>query len=330
MSSTTLINPALFSPYPLGSNHPSSLPVPKTPLTPSKRRQSERNGQLVGSFGLAAEKLEETECKKQRTNPKPMTWQTGESRPSSSTATIRVSPPAEPSTSSAPTDQPGPEESVDQSSRQLPHHYMDADMDDLVILVSSMLSKLIQHNDQVPLLSEHLTRFHSRSPPSISVIEYLRRIVKYTNIEKSPLLILLPYLDAFSVHLPSFTLSSLTVHRFLIASACIASKALCDSFCTNAHYAKVGGIKIGELNLLERELISGLDWSLTCDGSLLQSYYTSLITSYSVTSDCAGSAQSVVPPHHFTQAPSPDSSISSLHVSQKVPPPESSVKAPAR
>lgn len=95
----------------------------------------------------------------------------------------------------------------------------------------------------------------SPSPPSTCAPPPCRR-------QKSPLLILLPYLDAFCAHLPSFTLSSLTVHRFLISSACVASKAICDSFCTNSHYAKVGGIKVDELNLLERELISGLGWKL--------------------------------------------------------------------
>lgn len=87
--------------------------------------------------------------------------------------------------------------------------------------------------------------------------------------QKSPLLLLLPYLDAFCLHLPTFTLSSLTVHRFLISSCCVASKALCDSFCTNAHYAKVGGIRVGELNLLERELVGGLGWKLTVSRALV-------------------------------------------------------------
>lgn len=81
-----------------------------------------------------------------------------------------------------------------------------------------MLTKLIGHNDQVPLrpcvpepsscapfargsaeltrcardprhvppFSDDLTRFHSRSPPGISVVDYLRRIVRYTNIEVRP------------------------------------------------------------------------------------------------------------------------------------------------
>lgn len=79
---------------------------------------------------------------------------------------------------------------------------------------ASMLTKLIAHNDQVPLSTcvfchslgscgwlvltmrvppsfpdpdrDDLTRFHSRTPPGISVVEYLRRIVRYTNIEVRP------------------------------------------------------------------------------------------------------------------------------------------------
>lgn len=62
--------------------------------------------------------------------------------------------------------------------------------------------------------------------------------------------------------LPRFTISSLTVHRFLIASVCVSTKALCDAFCTNSHYAKIGGIKLAELNVLEREFLSALEWRL--------------------------------------------------------------------
>jgi hypothetical protein len=62
--------------------------------------------------------------------------------------------------------------------------------------------------------------------------------------------------------LPRFTISSLTVHRFLIASVCVSTKALCDAFCANSHYAKIGGIKLVEFNVLEREFLSALDWHL--------------------------------------------------------------------
>lgn len=52
------------------------------------------------------------------------------------------------------------------------------------------------------------------------------------------------------------------MHRFLIAGVTAGSKAQCDVFCTNAHYAKVGGIKVGELNSLEREFLRVTGWAL--------------------------------------------------------------------
>ena len=221
---------------------------------------------------------------------------------------------------------------------ELPWAFHDCPTDTLVILISHMLDLLMQHNDQVQLTPDALTRFHSRAAPGISVIEYLRRIVKYTNMEvsplfnvqsiswrsgwstaclaeaqsrdarhtphgqlcraveprlvrrtihqmlqsaysstpgrrelldyneaddkKIPLLSLLAYIDLTCANLPTFTLSTLTVHRFLIAGVCAGSKAQCDVFCTNAHYAKVGGIKVQELNALEREFLRVTQWAL--------------------------------------------------------------------
>ena len=74
---------------------------------------------------------------------------------------------------------PGP------SLPSVPWAFIDCPTDTLIILISHMLNLLIQHNDQVVLTPDSLTRFHSRAAPGISVLEYLRRIVKYTNMEVS-------------------------------------------------------------------------------------------------------------------------------------------------
>ena len=126
-----------------------------------------------------------------------------------------------------------------------------------------MLDRLIAHNDLIPLTPNALTRFHSRAPPGISVREYLVRITRYTNVEPCCLLILLHYVDKISEKLPTFTISSLTVHRFIIAAVACGSKALSDSFCTNARYGKVGGVSLVEMNLLEIEFLTAIDWRLT-------------------------------------------------------------------
>ncbi|KAF9515480.1 hypothetical protein BS47DRAFT_1328073 [Hydnum rufescens UP504] len=170
---------------------------------------------------------------------------------------------------------------VSTEPRVVPYDFEDCPMDDLVLMIADMLDRLLKHNDQIPLMPEALTRFHSRSPPAISVLDYLRRIVKYTNLERSCLLITLHYIDQMCGNLPRFTISSLTVHRFIIASVTVSTKALCDAFGTNSHYAKIGGIRVGELNVLEREFLASLDWRLACTRELLQAYYVNLARSHS-------------------------------------------------
>ena len=44
----------------------------------------------------------------------------------------------------------------------------------------------------IPFLSESLTRFHSRSAPTISVLDYLKRIVRFANVEASSAHLLCP------------------------------------------------------------------------------------------------------------------------------------------
>ncbi|KAG1715610.1 hypothetical protein ID866_1534 [Astraeus odoratus] len=131
--------------------------------------------------------------------------------------------------------------------------------------------------DRFHSCSESLTRFHSRTIPSISVLDYLRRVIKFTKVEKTCLLLTLHYVDQICARTPLFTLSSLTCHRFIIASITVCSKGLCDTFCTNSLYSRVGGIPVSELNVLEREFLRMIDWRLTCTREVLQEYYINLV-----------------------------------------------------
>lgn len=77
------------------------------------------------------------------------------------------------------------------------------------------------------------------------------------------MLLILHYIDQICSRMPLFTLNTLTCHRFVIAAVTVSSKGLCDTFCTNNLYAKVGGITVQELNMLEREFLSAIEWRLT-------------------------------------------------------------------
>ena len=143
--------------------------------------------------------------------------------------------------------------------RIVPQQYELCDTRDLVILISSMLMEVIQYNDAIPLKDGSLTRFHSCALPAISVQDYLQRLATHSTLSPLILLSMVYYIDRLYAIYPAFTITSLTVHRFLIASSTVASKGLSDWFWTNKIYARVRGISIKELALLELELLVRLD-----------------------------------------------------------------------
>lgn len=152
------------------------------------------------------------------------------------------------------------------STIYLPQKFSKCSRTDLAVLISRMLTFLIQINDSSalgkPESAQGLTRFHSRVPPSISVYNYLIRLTKYSSLEHCVLLTAVYYIDLLTSVYPIFTLSSLTVHRFLLTATTVASKGLCDSFCTNTHYAKVGGVHSSELNILECEFLKRVNYRI--------------------------------------------------------------------
>ncbi|KAI8925048.1 cyclin-domain-containing protein [Entophlyctis helioformis] len=160
---------------------------------------------------------------------------------------------------------------------ELPEYFHLCSSEHLISLIADMLGRLVSHNDQIPLAASNLTRFHSRAPPAISISDYLRRIVKYAAVERICLLTLLIYIDRVCERHPLFTISSLTVHRFVITAITCACKAICDVYLANSMYGRVGGITTKELNILEVEFLFLIDWDLRTEVDDLQNYYVNLV-----------------------------------------------------
>lgn len=183
----------------------------------------------------------------------------------------------------------------------------------LVKLITRMLQSLINLNDRnVPAAISNpmavsdkpagevspdrknklLTRYHSRTPPAISIDTYISRLVKFNNFTQANLLLTIYYIDLLSHNFqPYFTLNSWTVHRFLLVATMLAQKALEDFFYTNDHYAKVGGVALTELNCLELDFLNRVNWrvvpakqlnggrtSIQHSKEVLDMYYWQLIT----------------------------------------------------
>lgn len=160
----------------------------------------------------------------------------------------------------------------------VPNKFHEAKLKSLELVIADMLVKIIQHNDNISnnQNNQQITRFHSRQAPSIQVPAYLSRIVQYASVEKACLLMILVYIDRIAKTRPEFILNSLTVHRFMIAAVTVTSKTLCDSYCTNTHYARVGGITVQELNTLELEFLFLINWHLYVDEETVERYYHQL------------------------------------------------------
>lgn len=165
-------------------------------------------------------------------------------------------------------------------TKHIPVEFMTCPIDDLISLIYRMLQSLINLNDKSvpesianPAYTEAsmtpeqkkklLTRYHSRTPPAISIQTYLLRLTKFNNFTQATLLTTIYYIDLLSHNYqPYFTLNSWTVHRFLLVATMVAQKSLEDFFYTNDHYAKVGGVALTELNCLELDFLNRVDWKL--------------------------------------------------------------------
>jgi len=124
------------------------------------------------------------------------------------------------------------------------------------------------------------------------------------------------YIDRLCSLYPAFSITSLTVHRFLITAATVSAKGLSDSFWNNSTYARVGGIKLAELGLLELEFLYRLDWRIVPKPEVLVDYYHGLVgrtEDYILESNVdSGQAVQVDPAHDEVQESSTASNSSDM------------------
>jgi hypothetical protein len=133
-----------------------------------------------------------------------------------------------------------------------------------------------------PLRLSHRDRCQSnvhpaRTAPGISVQDYLKRLADHAHLTPPILLSMVYYIDRLCAMYSDFTINTLTVHRFLITAATVAAKGLSDAFWNNSTYAKVGGVRVAELKLLELEFLSKVDWRIVPKPEALVEYYKGLV-----------------------------------------------------
>ncbi|CCH45352.1 Cyclin-B1-2 [Wickerhamomyces ciferrii] len=111
------------------------------------------------------------------------------------------------------------------------------------------------------------------SPPSspngqdpVSLFEFIRRLIKHSNVQTPTLMSTLVYLTRLRAVLPSNVYGiETTRHRIFLGCLILAAKSLNDSSPINKHWTAYtdGLLSIQEVNTIERELLDYLNWDLT-------------------------------------------------------------------
>lgn len=122
--------------------------------------------------------------------------------------------------------------------------------------------------DSLPLTPDC---FHAKKVPSMSLEDYLKRIIKYSQVEPSSLITAVIYIDQIYGE-KKYMLNVNNIHRFLLASIVVSIKFNEDDFYKNTQYAKIGGISLVEMNKLEYEFFILADFSLYISDNLYQKY----------------------------------------------------------
>jgi hypothetical protein len=106
------------------------------------------------------------------------------------------------------------------------------------------------------------TRFHCRTAPGISVVNYLTRVQEYFFCSDACFVAALVYIDRIVKRQPDFAITPLSIHRLLAVSIVVSVKFMEDTFYSNAYYGKVCGLTVKELNALEALFLRLLDFKL--------------------------------------------------------------------
>ena len=120
--------------------------------------------------------------------------------------------------------------------------------------ISSTLEMLINNEKQQKDtdLKELIKPFNSKTISEISINDYLKRIIKYTNCEINSLIYSIILLDR--ICLKNINLSSYNIHKFLFATILLSIKINEDNIYSNTYYSQIAGVSLKELNLMEYNL----------------------------------------------------------------------------
>ena len=148
----------------------------------------------------------------------------------------------------------------------------DPEIQKALITMADLLTDICEESSKDKDTNNKLIKpFISKKIPSISIEKYLERLISHTKMEISTLILILIYIDKICKN-NKFRLNYFNIHKLIVTSMLVSIKYNEDDYFSNSFYAKVGGVSITELNHLEYEFLSLIDFELYVDEDLFSKY----------------------------------------------------------
>ena len=113
--------------------------------------------------------------------------------------------------------------------------------------------------------------FMTKKRPNISIYDFLKRLYKYSNVSEEILILVLIYIDRLS-HNRKISLNYLIIYKLILASFITSIKFISDEYYSLGFYAKLGGVSQKEMEALEYQFITLLDFKLYVEEKLYVKY----------------------------------------------------------
>lgn len=112
--------------------------------------------------------------------------------------------------------------------------------------------------------------------PDISIEEYVNRLFKYCRCDNSCFVALVIYVDRIMMGSDPILMHSHNYHVLICTAMTLACKFLQDQCYSNAHYARVGGLTLQELNMFEVRMLQKLDFDINLSVNVYEEYLNQL------------------------------------------------------
>ena len=156
---------------------------------------------------------------------------------------------------------------------------------DIIEIISDLFNNICQENEIKKKKNNQLIKsFISNNIPSISIKDYLFRLIKHSQVNVSTIILILIYIDRIC-KINHFFLTYYNIHKLLLAGFILAVKYNEDYYYSMIFYSRVGGVTIGELKKLEFEFFLLIRYNLYVNENLYDKYYNDLMSLKSDTED---------------------------------------------